>query len=632
MNMKRLRLSLVFVFVFIALILNSSVKGLAKERSEIPAEYKWDLSVLYQNPDALKQAKAAFQKDAEKLASFKGRLGESAEVLKQALDLVYDLEKRMRRMELYSSRLTDQDARVSENKAVQNEISAMRSTFAEQTSFVEPEIVSIDEKKLSGFFTAEPGLMIYKFPISETIRRKAYVLSPKEEKILAGASDVLGSPMSVYSTFTNADLPHETITLADGSKVKLDYSNYDKLRESPVEADRVLTFKTFFGQYDRFKRTLAEVLYSQMKAHRFVANSRGYPDTLAAALNYDGIDTKIYTSLIEAAHRNLPTLHRYLKLKARALSKKKLEYTDMYLPFTAKLGITVPYDHARTMLLEAFKPLGAEYVNTVQTAFKSGWVDVYPNEGKDPGGYSDGSAYGAHPYILMNYNDNYGAALTLAHEMGHSMHSYLSNKAQPFPTSSYSTFVAEVASTFNENLLNDYMLKKVQSDDERLFILGNFLDGSIKGTFFRQIQFAEFELLIHQKVEKGESLTDEVLNKIFLDLVRIYYGHDKGIVNVPDFIAGEWSIVPHFYYDYYVYQYSTSIAAASLLSQKVIKNEKGSLERYLTLIHSGGSDNPVLLLKNAGADMTNPDAYNALMERANRYMDEVEKILAKKGK
>ena len=603
----------------------------AQERNEVKDMYKWDMTDLYSDLDAFKKEKDAFLPAAKKLLSFKGRLGESAQTLKQALDIYYDLEQRQRKMESYSSRLHDLDTRVSEHKAYESEVEQLRTKLAELSSYIDPEVVMLDKKKLKSFFVEEPGLKIYERPIREVIRRQAHILSPDEEKILAASYDIAGIGITAYSIFTDADMPRATITLKDGTEMKMTYPNFDKVRRSLVEEDRKNAFKAFFGMYDQYKRTLAQTLFGQVKAHRFYADMRKYDSTLAASLDYADVDPAIYTSLIEAAHKYLPTFHRYLKLKARALGKTKLHYTDMYVPFSQDVNITVPYDQATTWIEESFEPLGSDYTGTVTEAFKSGWIDVFPSEGKRTGAYSSGWAYGVHPYVLMNYNETYSDVLTLAHELGHAMHSYLSNKTQPFPIASYETFVAEVASTFNENLLNDYTLKKMNSDREKLYLLGSFLDGTIKGTFFRQIQFAEFELLIHQKVEKGEPLTDQVLNDLFLDLTRKYYGHDQGVVEVPDWLAVEWAVVPHFYYDYYVFQYSTSVAAASLLAENVIDRKPGALERYFTLLQAGNSTDPVAILKNAGADMTRPETYEALMNRANRYMDELEKILEKEG-
>lgn len=624
------------VFTFMVVVIATAFfigLATAAEQSEVDKMHKWKLEDLYKDLDAFEKDKDSIVPDGEKLAEFKGKLGDSAATLADALDLYYDVEMRIRRLQSYASRRFDQDTRVSDNKGYQDEVEAVATKFGQLSSFIDPELVDIGEKKLLKFLAKEPRLKVYDFPIRETLRRAKHILSPKEEAILAAAGDLYWSNESTYGIFTDADMPRVTITLKDGSEVKMTYPNFDKVRRSLVDEDRKAAFEAFFpGQYARFQRLLASTLYNQMKVHKFFSQSRGYESTLAAALDYNNIDTELYMSLIDAAHKNLPTFHRYLKLKARALGKEKLAYTDMYVAFTSDVKIPVKYDQAEKMLLESLAPLGEDYIKTLAEAFENRWVDVYPSEGKRSGAYSSGWAYGVHPYVLMNFNDTYSDTLTLAHEMGHAMHSYYSNSNQPFPTADYSTFVAEVASTFNENLLNDYMLKKVESDDERLYLLGNFLDGTIKGTFFRQIQFAEFELMIHQKVEKGEALTDGDLNKMYLELTRKYYGHDKGVVDVPEMIQTEWAAIPHFYYNYYVFQYSTSVAAASFLSEKALAGDTKTLENYYKyVLKAGGSDHPVNQLRDAGADMTKAETYDALMDRANRYMDELEKILDAKG-
>lgn len=630
MKAKRFLVFLAAIMI-VALLATAALQAKEKERSEIAEQYKWKITDLYPSLEAFQQAKSGVQADFPKLTAFKGRLGESAATLKAGLDLYYNLEMRMRRLEDYASRIVDTDARISENKAYQSEIQTLRAAFKSEAAFVQPEIIALGADRLAEMFKAEPGLAGYRFPIAETLRRQKHILSPQEEKILGAVATFSEDGYSTFNVFSNADMPLPDITLADGSVVTLTYPNFDKVRRSPVAADRVKAVETFFAQHDKFKRTFAQLLFTQIKTYTFFAQMRGYDSNLAAALDRDGVDTRIYYSLIEAAHRHLPTFHRYLKLKARALGKDHLEYTDMYVPFTAAADIPVSWEQVQSMLFEALRPLGEEYVEVLRAAFRDRWIDVYPNVGKETGAYSSGWTYEVHPYVLMNWTDTYGDALTMAHELGHALHSYNSNKTQPFPTADYSTFMAEVASTLNENLLNDYMLKNVKTDEERMYLLGNFLDNSIKGTLFRQTQFAEFELLMHERVAKGEALTDEVLNKIYLELARTYYGHDQGLVNVPDYLAVEWALIPHFYYNFYVFQYSTSLAAASLISQKIIDGEPGALEAYYTnLLRAGGSENPVVLLQRAGADMTNPAAYDALMVRANRYMDEIEKILDKK--
>ncbi len=594
-------------------------------------ENKWDLSHLYESVDAVEKAKLEFLPKADSLKAYVGRLGESAQTLREALDLRWNLELLLRRMETYTARYSDEDTRDSKANALNSEIELIRTQFTELCSFFEPEIVAIAEKDIVRYIEEDKGLNIYQRPIREIFRMKKHVLSLPEEKILASAMDIAETGHSTFRIFSNADLPRETVTLSDGQEVKLTDANYAKHRRSSVKSDRDIVSETFIRQYGTFKRSIGEMLYGQMKTHLFYAKMRGYSDTLTAALDNDDIDTAIYHTLVETVQKNLPTFHRYLKLKARALGVKSIEYQDLYVPFTQDKKIEVPFEQTPSMLKKALAPLGDEYPGLLDTAFTEGWIDVFPGEGKRSGAYSSGWAYDVHPYVLMNYNNEYSDALTLAHELGHAMHSHYSNANQPIATSDYSIFVAEVASTFNENLLNDYMLKNVESDEQRFYLLGNFLDASFKGTFTRQAQFAEFELLAHQCVENGEALTGDSLSKMYIALLRKYYGHDEGACRVPDYFDTEWAYVPHFYYNYYVFQYATSIAAASSLATKVVNKEAGALERYFSLLKAGDSSDPVSTLKNAGVDMTQPVAYEAFIHRANRYMDEMENILEKQG-
>ncbi len=617
------------VAVFVSLVVATA--ALAGERKDIAVKDTWNLADLYPTLDAFKLAKADFAAKMDAVSGYAGKLGESAATLKAALDTYYGLEGELRRLESYAGRLSDQDTRDAAAKALDNEVSQMRVKFGAMASYIDPEIIASGESRVNGFLASEPGLKVYERPIRETFRRQKHILSGDQEKILAAAGDVAYTGMSASGLLSSADLPRVEITLSDGTVVKLTDANFVKHRRSPVKADRDKLATEFYAQYATFARTFGELLYSQMKSHKFFADARGYANTLDAALDRDEVDPAIYHNIVEAAHRNLPTFHRYLKLKARAMKVERLDYQDLYVPFTASTKIDVPYEEAQKLLAKAFVPMGKEYIKTVQRAFAERWIDVYPAEGKRSGAYASGWAYGVHPYMLLNYNDQYNDALTLAHELGHAMHSYYSNEAQPLPTSDYSIFVAEVASTFNENLLNDHMLKAVKSDDERFFLLGDFLDGTIKGTFFRQIQFAEFELRAHERVERGESLTGEELGKLYLEITRQYYGHDAGVCNVPDVFGSEWIYVPHFYYNYYVFQYSTSVAAASALGDRVLRKEPGALDAYYGLLKAGGSKGPVDILRDAGVDMTKPEAYQALMDRANRYMDEMEMILAEKG-
>jgi len=366
-----------------------------------------------------------------------------------------------------------------------------------------------------------------------------------------------------------------------------------------------------------------------VKNTMFKAQSRHYTSTLEAALKGNNIPTEVYNSLIDNVNKNLPTFYRYLTLKKRMMGLDTLKYSDLYAPAVGGVELNYTYKEGQELVLKALEPLGKEYISTLRTAFKNRWIDVYPNKGKRSGAYSNGSAYDVHPYILLNYNGQYNDVSTLAHELGHTMQSFYSNKTQPYATANYPIFVAEVASTFNEVLLNNYMLTKLKKDDERLSLLMNMLD-AFKGTLFRQSQFAEFEIRMHEAAEKGKPLTGEFLSNLFEEITKKYYGHDKGICIVPDYIEMEWAYIPHFYSPFYVYQYSTSFVASQALASDVLNKSKGATKRYMKFISSGSSDYAISTLKKAGANMMSPEPFKSTIENMNNLMDQIEVILDKK--
>ena len=390
-------------------------------------------------------------------------------------------------------------------------------------------------------------------------------------------------------------------------------------------------FDAFWSTFKAYERTFGVSLDAQVRRDLFFARSRRYRDALAAALDNNNVPESVYRMLIAEANRALPTLHRIFKLRGRLLGIEEQKYYDIYPSVVPSLDAEFPIERGRQLVKEAVRPLGEEYAEVVERGFFSRWMDVYPRTGKRSGAYSNGAAYDVHPYVLMNYNDDYESVSTLAHEWGHALHSYLANEAQPFPTANYSIFIAEVASTFNEALLMEKMLGEAKSDDERLMLLGSYLE-TVRGTFFRQAMFAEFELAIHEVVERGEALTGARLSQMYGDLLRRYHGHDAGVVEIDDRYTVEWAYIPHFYYNYYVYQYATSLAASALFAEDVLAGKAGARDRYLGLLESGGSAYPYQLLRDAGVDLASPEPYRALEKRANWAVDEIEKILAKKAK
>jgi oligoendopeptidase F len=530
----------------------------------------------------------------------------------------------------FTSNHTAVDARDDAWQAREGEVTQLYAKFSEAVSWFDPEIVAMGQDRVSAMLTADPSLEVYRYPLTSVLRRGAHVLSPGEERVLALASSVGSAPYDTYETLLNADLPWPSVTLPDGTTATLRQSEYERLRKGQDRAARRLVFDTFFGTLGDYNATLGSLLGAQVATHWYQAQARGYGSSVEAALAGDFLPRSIYDTLVRETNANLPTLHRYFALRARMLGIEKLGYHDLYVPLV-KLQKTFTLEDSKKITLAACKPLGKAYTDPMAAAFEAGWMDVYPAEGKRGGAYMDDSAYGVHPFVLLNHNDDWLSASTFAHEWGHAMHSHFALKTQPYPTSRYATFLAEVASTFNEALLLDHALTQVKTDEERLFILGNALE-NLRTTYFRQSMFAEFELALHARVENGEALTGGTISAMYADVVRRYHGSTQGVVEIDDVWTNEWEFIPHFYYDFYVWQYATSIAASSLLADKVLNKEKGAVDAYLTLLSAGGSDDPHVLLARAGVDMTTPEPYRAVAKRMDGIMDRIELILKKQGR
>jgi oligoendopeptidase F len=526
--------------------------------------------------------------------------------------------------------MSDEDTRVSLYQGMEQEMIQLGSLFGAETAFIEPEILKIDDKTIEQFLAQESRLKIYRHYFEDIARRRAHTLSQAEEKLLAGASVMASAPYSVYGIFADADFPFPSITLSDGKTVKLDKATLSLHRASSNREDRQKVMETFFTSLGKYRATFGSMMNSNVQTSVFYAHARNYETSLQASLDQPNIPVSVYSRLVEGVNRNVATFHRYLRLRKRMLGVSELHYYDLYAPLVASVNTNYAVDVAENNILQALAPLGLIYAEGAKRAFTERWIDMYPTEGKRSGAYSNGSAYDVHPYILMNYNGKYDDMSTLAHELGHTMHSYFSNKTQPYPLSSYVIFVAEVASTFNEALLMDYMLKQIDDDTTRLSLLGNYLE-SFKGTVFRQTQFAEFEMRMHGMAEKGEPLTGDSLSQLYTEIVKKYYGHDQGVCIVDDYIANEWAFIPHFYNSFYVFQYSTSFTASAALSEKVLAGDTQTTKRYLDFISAGKSKYPIELLQDAGVDMTSDEPLELTVQKMNRVMDEMEKLLDKPG-
>jgi oligoendopeptidase F len=599
------------------------------ERAQIAEKYTWNLADLYRDEAAWAAARDDLRKRIPALHAFQGHLGDSADALYRALDAIWAVQLELDRVGVYATSLSDQDLRAGHPRELRLAAEGLQVDYAAAVSWLEPELLGLGDK-VKGFVAADPRLAPWAFYLESLLRRKPHTLSASEERLLAEAGNVTGAGQSMHSVLVDADLPYPTVKLTTGA-VRLDASAYSLRRASPVRADREKVFAAFFGALKGFERTLGATLDAQVRAHVFVQRARGYASTLEAALFPNAIPTTVYRQLIADVHRSLPTLHRYLRLRQRMLGVDRLRYSDLYAPLVRSVDLSYTPEEAQRIVLAAVAPLGKEYVDTLQKGFGSRWTDFLPSPGKRTGAYSSG-VWGVHPIQLLNFNGKYEDLTTLAHEAGHSMHTFLANRAQPYPTAGYATFVAEIASTLNENLLLHHLLDHTKDDTTRLAMLGSYLEG-MRTTLFRQTMFAEFELTMHEMAEHNEPITGEALSARYLKLVREYYGHDAGVCEVPDLVATEWAYIPHFFYDFYLFQYATSLTISTALAQAIRADAgHGAADRYLAMLQAGGSAFPIDLVRRAGVDPTTSVPFDAAVREMTGVMDEMEQILARQKK
>ena len=604
----------------------------AVERSQVPTRYKWDLTSLYPSAAAWTKAKDQLTRRVPTMARFQGHLGASADSLHTALSAMMEIGRDLSRLYQYASQLGDEDTRVSRHLEMRGAAEQLGVQFRSASAYVRPEILVIGPDQVRRFIAEDARLKDYRPSLEDLLRYEPHTLSAGEEKVAAQAGRMTNSGNTIRDVFNNAELPWPTVTLASGDRVRLDDAAYTEYRQSANRADRDTVFRAFFGAHREFQGTYGAALNAQVQGQIFDRDVHQYTSCLEAALFGDNIPTRVYTQLLDDVHANLPTLHRYLRLRQRMMGLDQLRYEDLYAPIVKDVDLRFTPEEAMATTLDALAPLGAAYVDTLERGFASRWVDWMPTTGKSSGAYSTG-VYGVHPYQLQNFTGLYDEVSTLAHESGHSMHTFLADAHQPYVTHDYATFVAEVASTLNENLLFHYMLERTQDTPTRLYLLGSYLD-NLRGTLFRQTLFAEFELEMHEMAEKGETLSGENLSKLYLEIVRRYYGDAQGVCKVDPLYAVEWSYVPHFFYDFYVYQYATSIVASTALANGIRDEQaqgKGTAKRdaYLNLLASGSSEYPIDLLKKAGVDMTTSAPFKAAMREMNAVMDEMEKLLKK---
>jgi oligoendopeptidase F len=591
---------------------------------------RWNLADIYPSTQAWQQDAAKLEAQLKSFAACKGRLAASAKRFKDCLDLQADIGKRFARLDLYAQELFAEDTGVPATLELRQRSIVLATAVDEATSFVRPEILKIGKAKVESLLGQDKSLAIYRHPLDEVLRAAPHTLDGKGEAILATLGLAAGSAAATYEILTSADMPWPKVALSDGREVTVDQSSYGNLRELANRDDRRKVFDAFWGRWKEFERTFGVTFYENLKQDTAYTRVRNYPDTIGRALDRNRLPPAVYDTLIAETNASLPTLHRYFRLRARMLGipAGQMRYFDIYPPLV-RSDLRFPLAQGKRLSLEAVAPLGPEYAAAMGKGLESRWMDAYPRPRKNPGAHMAGSGYDVHPYVLMNYTDNYESVTTLAHEWGHAMHSYLSNKHQPFVTSDYATFIAEIASTANEAFLLEHVLKGARNDEERLLYLGSALEG-LRATFYRQAMFAEFEREVHARVDKGESLTGEAFTRIYGDILKRYHGDAEGVVKIDDLYAIEWAYIPHFYNAFYVFQYATSVAASSLFADAILKGEPGARERFLKLLSSGSSDYPYELVKKAGVDLATPAPYRSLVARMNRIMDEIEAILARR--
>ena len=597
---------------------------MAKElpnREEIDENYKWNLDDIYQNSDEWEKDYNKVEEIIPQIEEYKGIVTESAEKLLELLKLLMEAEEIVSRLFAYAHMKKDEDTRKQKYQALFNRAQHISNKLDNKKSFIRPEILKTSKEKLNKFMRENENLKLYEHYLDNIIRQKDHYLSEKEEKILALANDVTQAPENIFSILNNADLEFPIIRDEDNNEVRLTHGRFIKFMQSKDRRVRKDAFNALYEIYDNFINTYATTLNSEIKTHVFRAKARNYDSSLEASLDEDNISIDVYDNLINVVNNNLDVMHKYVSLRKKLLNLDELHMYDVYAPLIEEVDIDVPYNEAKETVITALKPLQENYLQNLEKGLKSGWIDVYENKGKRSGAYSSG-CYGVHPYVMLNYSENISDMFTLAHEMGHALHTYYSNKNQPFVYANYKIFVAEVASTLNESLLIHYLLENTDDLDKRKYLINHYLE-QFKGTVFRQTMFAEFERDIHRKVEKGKPLTSELLNNKYHKLNKKYFG-DKMIVDKK--IDREWARIPHFYYNFYVYKYATGFSAAAALSKKVINEGETAVKKYLEFLRSGDSDYPLNVLKKAGVDMTSPEPISTALGIFKDLVDELEEL------
>ena len=587
----------------------------------------WDLTGVYANDEAWESALETAQAEITALPRLAGSLGDSSASLSAALNQISSLEKEIARLYVFTSLIFDSDQRDADAQARIGRSRTLYSNFEESISWIAPEILAIGDARIEAFISADETLAAHEFFLRDTLRSAPHTLDAKTEEILAQASLALSASEQIYESYANADIPWPTVTLSEGQEVTLSQAGYSLWRAAPNRDDRKLVFDTFWQTWNQYNDGMGATMAANIQSNVFGAKVRNHDSTLAANLFDDGLPPEVYTQLVTQVNQSLPLFHRYLSLRGRMLGVDDLRYFDIYPPLVEV--DTGEFDLARSAAItfEALKPFGEDYLALLKQGLDGEWMHSHPAPGKRSGAYMNGSIYDVHPFVLLNHNDDYESLSTFAHEWGHAVHSLLAQKQNPYETASYSTFTAEMASTINEILLQEYMIENARSDEEKLFYLGGALE-NIRGTLFRQTMFAEFELAMHEAVEAGEPLTGPKLSEMYGELLKRYHGHELGILTIDDEYAAEWAFIPHFYYDFYVFQYATSITGAAWFAEQFLAGDEQVRDSFIRVLSAGGSDYAHNILRDeAGLDMTTAEAYAPVLRRMESLMDRIEALL-----
>lgn len=600
---------------------------LAQAQDPESAGYVWDLTDLYPSVQAWEDALESIQKRISRLPEFKGTLGDSPQAMARALREISDSYKEAGRAYIYTSLSRDEDQRDANAQARFGRARQLFADWSEATAWLSPEVLAVGADNVQSFIKKEPGLNDFSFMLEDILRQAPHTLDAKTEALLAQADLVLSAPEQIYENYANADIPWPTVTLSDGTEAELNQSGYTRFRGVANRADRKIVFDTFWTAWEQYADGMGATLAAEVQSNVFGAKARNHDSVLAKNLFDDGLPPEIYTQLVEQVNTALPIFHRYLELRGKMLGVDDLRYYDIYPPLVEVETGVFDLERSKDITLTALQPFGTTYLDRLKKGLAEDWMHSHPQPGKTSGAYMNGFAYDVHPYVLLNHNDDYNSLSTFAHEWGHAVHSLLANANNPWETADYSTFIAEMASTINEILLEEYMIANAKTDEEKLYYLGYALE-SLRGTLFRQTMFAEFELAIHEAAERGEPLTGSKFSEIYGDLLKRYHGHDQGVLTIDEVYTNEWAYIPHFYRDFYVFQYATSISGAAWFAEQFLAGDDSVRDAFIRVLRAGGSDYPHrILLNEAGLDMTKPEAYEPVMRRMTSLMDRIEALL-----